>query len=165
MYDGARSWVAQQVTAHGPWRRVCEVGSRFINGGVSDLFLYGYVGVDIAPGPGVDVVADFTAWETADRFDCVVCCETFEHTPAWPLIVSKAAALLEVGGTLITTAAGPGWPPHSAVDGGHLRPGEWYENVDPDQLRDRLAACGFIDITVDVDGNSVRSVATKGGEA
>ncbi len=164
MYDGARQWVADQVAMFGPWPRVCEVGSRFINGTVRDLFKCDtYVGVDILGGGGVDVVADFTTWQTIDRFDCVVCCETFEHTAMWPVMVSKASVLLVAGGALITTAAGPGWPQHSAVDGGALRPDEHYENVDPDQLRYWLTACGFVDVVVDVTDKNVRSMAKKGG--
>lgn len=161
MHAAAREYVAEQVATFGPWRRACEVGSRFINGGIRDLFLYGYVGVDIAPGPGVDVVADFADWDTDDRFDVIVCCEVFEHTARWPEIIERAYALLADDGLIIITAAGPGRPTHSAHDGGDLRPGEHYANVDPADLAAAHGKAGFSSVVVDVAHDDVRSIGFK----
>ena len=63
---------------------VLEVGSREYGSTSSfrAIFKGEYVGVDMAEGPGVDVVADLT--ESAaplgdDRFALVICCSVLEH--------------------------------------------------------------------------------------
>lgn len=150
----ARRWVPdRQVT-------VIDVGGRDINGSARSLFqASSYLSVDLHPGPGVDLVQDFTTYQ-GDTVDVVVCMETAEHTEAWPQILENAAKHLDHGGLLIFTAAGPGWPPHSAADGGPLHPGEHYENIDPADLQAELER-HFARCEVDVDGNAVRAVAWR----
>ena len=144
MHGSAYEYVARAEAQHGPFRRVCEIGSRNINGSVRPVFDgCHYVGVDIQPGPDVDVVADAADWDTAERFDCVVSTSVLEHTPEAPALVASAARLLEPGGMFVMTCAGVGWAPHSAVDGGALRPGEYYENVTEEMLNNWLSAAGF----------------------
>ena len=65
--------------------RVLEIGSLNINGTVRDFFnAEEYVGVDVAEGAGVDVVAYGQEVDAADGwFDCVVSAECFEHNPFW----------------------------------------------------------------------------------
>ena len=41
--------------------------------------------------------------------------------------------------------------PHSAVDGGPLRHGEYYRNVEPDVLRAQLLTAGAEAVTLHVD--------------
>lgn len=160
MHPEAYEWVASQVAAHGPFRSALEIGSRNVNGGIRNLLgPCRYVGLDIEPGDGVDVVANGATWKTDERFDVIISSECFEHTDLWPDIVENAAALLNPDGCLIVTAAGPGRAPHSASDGGHLRSGEWYANVDPDRLWAALTSAGLSDVTVDVLGADVRAVA------
>jgi SAM-dependent methyltransferase len=64
---------------------VLEIGSLNINGTVRDFFdAKEYVGVDVADGPGVDVVAQGQELEYADNsFDVAVSAECFEHNPYW----------------------------------------------------------------------------------
>lgn len=66
-------------------RRVLEVGSLNINGTVRDFFTdCDYTGVDLEPGPGVDVVGEGQALDYPDEsFDVVVSAECFEHNPYW----------------------------------------------------------------------------------
>ena len=66
-------------------RRVLEVGSLDINGSVRGMFTdCDYVGVDVAPGRGVDVVAQGQALDYDDAsFDVAISCECFEHNPFW----------------------------------------------------------------------------------
>lgn len=129
------------MKAHGPFYKVIEIGSRDINGGVRDLFSHAvYIGVDVAPGPGVDRVADGATWEPMGDVDCVVCCETLEHAANAREIVRNCVKMLDKGGTLIITAAGPGRDPHSAIDLDPIRDTEYYRNIDPDDLR------GWIDL-------------------
>lgn len=158
MHPEARAWVAQWV----PDRpvSVLECGGRNINGGVRDLFTATrYVSVDLEPGPEVDVVGDF-AEHAGDLVDVVVCCEVAEHCEHWPALLVAAVRNLTSGGLLVFTAAGPGRAPHSAVDGGDVRPGEWYRNIDPDLLGERLASM-FSRSQVDVLGPDVRAVAWR----
>lgn len=65
--------------------RVLEIGSLDINGSVRDFYTNAdYTGVDLAPGPGVDVVGQGQDLDYADRsFDVSVSAECFEHNPYW----------------------------------------------------------------------------------
>lgn len=121
---------------------VVEIGSRFINGGVRGLFpSAAYLGLDIAPGPGVDLVADGRSWQPLRLVDTVVCAEVLEHCEQPEAIVRNAAEMLEKGGRLILTCATTGRPPHSGVDGGPVRYGEYYRNVTIEELQPTLEEC------------------------
>jgi hypothetical protein len=164
MHPEAFAWVQRYATAEPV--TVLDIGGRNINGSVRDLFPNAtvYTAVDIAEGPGVDVVADAANWAPGREYDVVVCTEVFEHTASWPQICVTAFKACVSGGLFIATMAGPGRPAHSAVDGGwQLHPGEYYCNVDPDRLRRELEGCGFADVTVDHQFSpaDVRAVATK----
>lgn len=65
--------------------RVLEVGSLNINGTVRDFFTgCDYTGVDVGPGPGVDVVGYGQRLDYDDEsFDTVISAECFEHNPDW----------------------------------------------------------------------------------
>jgi hypothetical protein len=65
--------------------RVLEIGSLDINGTIRDFFEPSeYVGVDVGPGPGVDVVAQGEDLDYRDNsFDVAVSAECFEHNPEW----------------------------------------------------------------------------------
>lgn len=64
---------------------VLEVGSLDINGSVRRFFEdCSYIGVDIAEGPCVDLVALGNELDFPDEsFDVVLSCECFEHNPFW----------------------------------------------------------------------------------
>lgn len=163
MHHAAYEWVSAS-------RRnlsACELGSRDVNGSVRDLFPgWAFVGVDVTPGPGVDVVADAATWDgDGRRFDLVLCCEVLEHDPAgWRRIVANAHRLLQPGGWFVVTAAGPGRVPH-ACDGDPIGdpPREPYANVYPAALAAALAEAGFEAVTgsVTAGGADVRATARK----
>ena len=163
MHNEAFAWVAAHATQDEV--TVLDIGGRNINGTCRDLFPNAtlYTAVDIADGPGVDIVADASTWTPDREYDVVVCTEVFEHTDVWPDICRTAYKACKPGGRVILTMAGPGRGGHSAVDGGHLRPGEYYGNVDPERLREALEECGWDDIVVDsqVSPADVRAVATR----
>jgi len=118
---------AKEYQAAGP---VYEIGSRNINGTVRGLFPRdGYLGVDIASGPDVDLVVNAASYLPPMPMGTAVCCEVLEHTLYAETIVTQAARALLVGGLLIITCAGEGRLPHSAHDGGSLRPNEHYQNL------------------------------------
>jgi Methyltransferase domain len=147
----AEAWEWVKLHARDEPVRVLDLGGRDINGSPRDLFPKAdpYIVVDERPGVGVDIIADASRWLPSEVYDVVVCTEVFEHTPRWPAICVTAHYALAPGGLLILTMAGPGRPPHSAVDGRLLRSGEYYGNVHPETLRAVLEMVGFRDIVVD----------------
>jgi hypothetical protein len=64
---------------------VIEIGSLDINGTVRDFFnATKYVGVDVGPGKGVDLVANGEDVDYPDNsFDTAISAECFEHNPEW----------------------------------------------------------------------------------
>jgi len=134
----------QFLTAHAePASTVLDVGGRDINGSPRGLFPTAeYVALDVVAGHGVDVVADIVDWTDRRRFDVVVCAEVLEHTATWSDVVGACWKHLAAGGLLLVTCATEGRPPHSAVDGGPLRPGEFYGNVGEAELLAALKALG-----------------------
>ena len=163
MHAEAYAFVQEAVAEFGPFKRVAEFGSRDINGSVRPLFGEAeYIGIDSHEGRGVDLVQDAATWEPSKKVDCVVCCEVFEHTPDWRDLVESAAGALRKGGVLILTMAGPGRSPHSAVDGGPIRPGEHYANIKPDELTAALKG-RFSDVRIDELGTDLRATARARG--
>lgn len=114
---------------------VIEIGSRNINGSVRPLFPNAtWVGLDLHPGPDVDLVLDAREYNPLKKADLVICCEVLEHTPHWRAIVDAGRSWLKPDGKMVVTCAGPGREPHSAIDGGPLQPDEYYANIRPDML-------------------------------
>lgn len=160
MHPEAEEFVRHAVEEMGPFASTVEFGSLDVNGTIRHLFTGGYVGVDRAPGPLVDVVADACQWQPDELVDCVVCCEVLEHLAEWPGLLASAAGALRPGGVLILTMAGPGRGPHSAIDGNALRDGEHYANIDPGDLVTVLGE-SFTDIFVEQLGFDVRATARR----
>lgn len=122
---------------------IVEIGSRNVNGAVRDLFNQEhYTGIDLRPGPGVDIAVDALKWNPPSLVDLVICTEVLEHMEAWRDLVLHACTWLNFGGRIIITCAGPGREPHSAVDGGRLQKGEWYGNISPRELAFALRDAG-----------------------
>lgn len=130
MHAEAFKFVRDCLAELPPRRRVVELGGLDINGSVRDLFDgVDYISVDLVDGPGVDVVADAAHYQPVAEPDTVLCCEVLEHARRADLVVSNAIRMLGPGGALILTCASPPRQPHSGIDGGTVRPGEWYRNV------------------------------------
>ena len=97
-------------------RNVLELGAR--NSTIRDR-LNGskrFVGVDIHPGPGVDVVCDIHELSSAlaplnVRFDAVATISTFEHL-AMPWKAALEINKVMKPGGLLFIATHPTWPPH-----------------------------------------------------
>lgn len=145
MHAEAHEYISTQVKEKGPFKRVLDLGGRDVNGSIRSLFPEAqYVCLDILPGPGVDVVADGADWISPEKFDLVVCCETLEHTPRAPEIISRSNSNLISGGLLMITTASCPRLAHSAFDGGPLRPGEYYSNIERPTLSHWFHEAGFI---------------------
>lgn len=133
MHSEAYDFVKSQIEGR-EFNYVVEFGSKNINGSIRNLFdCKRYWGIDIVPGHYVDEVADASNWLDLERrrADCIVCCEVLEHTESYPQIIENASRNLKVDGLFIVTCASTGRAPHSAIDGGALKPNEYYKNVTP----------------------------------
>ena len=141
MHPEAYRFIAETI---GTPSRVLEIGSLDINGSPRALVLNAeWYGIDMQAGRAVDEIADAATWRSDKRFDLVICAEVLEHTPAIPELVETAHRHLDTGGRLIVTCATHGREPHSAVDGGRVRAGEYYDNVDPADCYETVRDFGF----------------------
>jgi SAM-dependent methyltransferase len=163
VHDQALEWIAAHATDEAV--SVLDIGGRDVNGSPRHLFpSAAWTVLDELPGDGVDIAADAATWDPGDRrWDVVLCAEVFEHTPAWARICATAFRACAPGGRLIVTTAAPGRPPHSGADGGTVRLGEHYGNIEPAALRRALEVAGWADVVVDMQQNpaDVRAVAVK----
>lgn len=147
MHPGAFEFVGRYATSEAI--SVIEIGSRDINGSVRSHFTGAkWIGLDLYPGPGVDLVADALDHAVFEMVDLIICCEVFEHCSYWGEILNHVSAWLKPSGRIIITCAGLGRDPHSAIDGGELQPDEHYSNITQDQLAEELHYAGFVGINV-----------------
>lgn len=110
---------------------VLDVGGRQVNESIRHLLpVSRWTGVDVRPGPNVDVVADARTWEPPRRFDVVFCTEVFEHVESWAQVLFTCARATKIdGGYLFVTCASSGRPPHGAEGTEAVPDGEYYRNV------------------------------------
>jgi hypothetical protein len=143
MHHGAYRWIADSIARLPKPSSVIEFGSRNINGTPRPL-LPGvrYVGVDRREGDGVDVVADGVTYRPDEPADLVICAEVLEHAEEAAALLINAVACTAIGGHLIVTCATTGRAPHSGLDGGALRAGEFYQHVTPEELETWLKIAG-----------------------
>lgn len=100
-------------------RRVLDVGARDYNGSMRPLLeQWGcseYVGIDMEPGPGVDIVmnADHSLEHFGhDSFDIVICLEMMEHTRHWRTSLHNIKAVCKPEGLVLMTAPAISYPYH-----------------------------------------------------
>jgi SAM-dependent methyltransferase len=94
--------------------KVLEVGSWIVNETVRVHFqACDYVGVDVAEGPGVDLVGSGHDINLpTGAFDIVISCECFEHNPHWLETFLNMARMLRPGGLFVFTCASTGRGEH-----------------------------------------------------
>jgi SAM-dependent methyltransferase len=103
-------FVSKHIAQHGLNRGcVLELGSLDVNGSTRPLFTNAdrYIGVDMRPGPGVDLVK--MAADTGlppSSVDTVVCTEMLEHDPTPWLTMKETYRVLRAGGVALFTARG-----------------------------------------------------------
>ena len=148
MHQQVRDFV-REVTAEIGSRHPCivEIGSYDLNGTIRDQFeAERYIGADVYPGPGVDLVASGVelAADMPGIADVVVCTGMLEHDPEWRATVAALVDLARVGGWVIITCASDEFPPHSGRVNGRPEPDEHYQNVALDDLRAVLATLSVV---------------------
>ena len=93
---------------------VLDIGSGDINGNNNYLFTDCFlIGVDVAPGPNVDLVAN--AEELTFRnnfFDTIISTECFEHNPKYGETIRNSIRMLKPNGLFLFTCATTGRPEH-----------------------------------------------------
>jgi len=96
---------------------VLEVGSLNINGTIRDFFDdCSYIGIDVARGPGVDIVCQGQAYDAPDEhFDVCASVECFEHNPYWVETFKNMVRMCKSGGLVIMTCATTGRPEHGTI--------------------------------------------------
>lgn len=163
MHAAALAFIRQEAARLSPAVRVFEMGSRNINGSARGAFPHAraYHGIDLAPGPDVDAVANALDYDPPFVPDVVVCCEVLEHTPDAGRLCQRAFDLLAQGGTFLATMAGASRAPHSATDGGALRPGEFYRNGDPDVVAQWCEAFPDLVVSISPSADDVYLVGTR----
>lgn len=148
MHKEASEFVAHVAAILPTGLRIVEFGSRNVNGSVRDHFqgAASYLGIDLMPGPGVNLVMDAAHFDEhkIGPFDVVVCCETLEHAAEPAAICEAAYNVLAPGGVFIVTAANEKREPHSAIDGGKIRDGEPYQAITRRMLDTDSAAEGAL---------------------
>lgn len=145
-YNGfARMLALSGLDPDRPWLAL-DVGGADVNGTVRvQLPAATWQGLDIEAAPGVDIIADAAdpGWltELDYRFDVVIATELFEHTPVWSEIIANMYQALSPEGPqlLIFTCASDGRPPHGARGEWGVPEGQFYGNVTPSALRERLS--------------------------
>jgi SAM-dependent methyltransferase len=113
-------WVARNIAKKEiTGKRVLEVGSYDVNGSVRPIIELleprEYVGIDIAPGPGVDVIC--RAERLVEKFgrvsfDVVISITSLEHIKDWRGAISNMKNICKPGGLLIIIVPSA-WPFHA----------------------------------------------------
>ena len=150
--------------------RVLDIGSLDINGTIRDLFFGVYVGVDVAPGKGVDVVSLGHEFQS-EPFDVVLSAETLEHDCFRALTIENMKRLLKPKGLLIITAAGHLRPEHGTPKedpacapllgkNPKMNP-DYYENVRVSEISKYLTEDDFSNIMIHYIGQDINIYAIK----
>lgn len=139
--------------------RVLEVGSLDINGTIRIFFeRCNYLGVDVGPGPGVDLIAQGEDLDLPDNsYDTVVSTECFEHNPEWVKTFKNMIRMCCSNGLVIMTCATTGRAEHgtartSPSDSPLTQStwGDYYKNLTQDDFEkefnfeELFVVCNFI---------------------
>lgn len=96
-------------------KRILEIGSLDVNGGVKHLFLgcETYVGVDQIAGKNVDIVCDAKNLPITEPFDLVICLEAFEHDPHfWKTLLNLQLHAFHKDSYFLISCPTTGFPEH-----------------------------------------------------
>lgn len=93
------------MAAHWSGRSVIEIGSANVSGSIRPFFRGSvYTGVDLAPGPDVELVASGDEVLLPDgSVDLAISCECFEHNPKWRATFLMMHPMTKPGGVVAMT--------------------------------------------------------------
>ncbi len=138
-------------------RRVLDVGALDINGNNREHFAPDtwMLGIDVAPGPNVDLVAPCHMLTFRDGFfDTIISTEAFEHDAYLPLTLRNIVRMLAPGGLFVFTCATTGRGEHGTVlSKPHDAPGlPWwhYRNVTEQHMRMLLPLDAFSEVHFEI---------------
>lgn len=118
MHTSVFNWLCNTAAPQtaGP---VLELGSANVNGAARHAWPADtpWTGIDLAPGPGVDIVGTSHNIDAADHtITAVVCVEMLEHDPDPQTTFAEIRRVLAPDGLLILTTRSPGFPHHNPPD-------------------------------------------------
>lgn len=126
--------------------RALDVGSLDINGSLREMFVdSSYVGIDLGPGPNVDVVSKGHEFRSDTQFDTVVSANCFEHDMFYRETLQNMVRLLRGGGLMVFGCASIGFPEHgtsrTTPGDAPLLTGDWadyYKNLTEADAREAI---------------------------
>lgn len=122
MHDSVFRWIRNKLASL-EYQSVLELGSRSVNGtprgALPENDSIHYVGIDIEPGPGVDIV--MSSWNLdkntfGGQFDLVISTEMLEHDYKFWLTFRSIKKVLKKGGHLLLTTRGFHFQYHNPPD-------------------------------------------------
>lgn len=122
-------------------KTVIDIGSLNINGTYRDLFPKStYIGVDIIPGPNVDMIMDSKEWDDLKDIDMVISGQTLEHVEDIPKLMKSIFDVLKADGIIcvIVPSAGPS----------HEQP--WFGNISKERIIKLVSDAGFKVLSCDI---------------
>ncbi len=137
MHNTAMVFIQTVLSCHPvQGKSILEVGAYNVNGSVRDWVEKerpaAYFGVDLQPQARY-VDETLSASDLIERFgrnafDVVICAELLEHVEDWRATVRNLKGVLKVGGLLVLTCRGPGFPRHDF-------PGDYWRFTTDDMRR------------------------------
>jgi ubiquinone/menaquinone biosynthesis C-methylase UbiE len=138
------------VAMQGSDGKVLEVGSLNVNGMMRNYYK-DYIGVDMRSGENVDVIANGHQLPFSDEtFDKVLSLETLEHDSEFWTTIKELVRVLKVGGKLIITARGIGFPKHDFPNDFYRFTGPsiihlfQINNIDKFEVREDISEAGIL---------------------
>ena len=122
MHKSVMEFFTRERDAHeldDPENVILEIGSYDVNGTVRELFPENkhYAGIDIVPGPTVDLLCNAHDIPLEDAsLDVILCAEMLEHDSSPQLTFKEIGRLLKPGGTLVISARAVDFPFHCPPD-------------------------------------------------
>lgn len=112
-------FIEQNFTEDLSDKKVLEVGSRIVSGSMrgymESLHPKEYVGIDIVPGEGVDLLVnihDIANHFGEDKFDIIMCSDTLEHIDDLESASYNMHSVLKIGGKLVISVPTMDTPYH-----------------------------------------------------
>jgi len=125
---------------HFVYSNVLDVWSLDINGNNRYLFKESeYTGIDVWPGPNVDIVCSGHEYKSKTKYDVVISTEMLEHNKYWKETLQNMYKLLVWGWLMLITCAWEGraehWTTNSTPQDAPFT-NEYYKNFNESMLRE-----------------------------